>query len=123
MKVSLNGKFGEAIGYLAVLVPLLAFLLYIEVLSWLGLGAMAAASLAVGGGFVALSGLFAHGVNVVRLRGRPAAVFWGGCIATALGVVTLLWLDAHDTLVIGGFGLALVCVLLAFGRSRRAGDA
>ena len=39
MKRILNGKYGEAIGYLAVLVPVLAFLLYIEAISWVGLGA------------------------------------------------------------------------------------
>src|SRR5690606_33706337 len=122
-KLSLNGKFGEAVGYFAVLVPLFAFLIYIEAVSWVGVGAMAAAVAAVGGGFVALSGLFAHGASAARLRGKPAVAFWGGCLAAGAGTASLLWLEAHDTLAIGGFGLALACILLAFGRCRSAGDA
>ena len=123
MKTRLNGKFGETIACFAALVPLFAFLIYIEAVSWVGVGAIAAAAAAIGGGFVVLSGLFAHGTNVVRLRGPPVVAFWGGCLTAGAGVACLLWLEAHDMLVIGGVGLGLVCILLAFARSRSAGDA
>ena len=123
MKNLANSKLGEFIGGLAVLVPLFAFLLYIEEISWAGIGLTLAAVVAIGGGFVTLSGLFAHGAKLVSLRGKPALAFWGGLLFATVGATLLLWFEAFDALVIGGFGLLFISVLLFFALRRSTGDA
>lgn len=123
MKGFANSKFGEVIGGLAVLVPLFAFLLYIEVVTWAKIGLILAAALAIGGAYVVLCGLFAHGTRLASLRGKAARTFWGGLLSATVGAALLLWFKAYDALVIGGFGLLLMSTLLAFARRRPAGDA
>jgi hypothetical protein len=109
-------KYGGAIVYLVFLALGVGLFLYLDILSWGGLGILAISLAGLISFIIILQAVVLSGVNVFKLKGKPKLIFYFSMTVSVICIPAAHYFIPYTELVLVYFGVILIFVALCIQR-------